>query len=334
MTILSVGEASPAVQGTNEVVAKQTNCALSLGDLQTEQKNDKTATIDSISSLDLCRIINEEDATVAQAVETCLPLVADAIDIIVPRLLAGGRVIYTGAGTSGRLGILDASEIPPTFSAPPGQFLGLIAGGDYAIRNAVEGAEDSEDQGAADLSKLTPALGKNDTLIGIAASGRTPYVLGGLKYARSVGSATVGVACVRPSAFRTFCDVLIECVTGAEVVTGSTRLKAGTATKMILNMISTGSQIRLGKTYGNLMVDLKISNEKLRDRARRVVRMAVPSSSVIDVTQDDVLDTVLAQCEDNVKLSILVATIGCSPEEGRSQLEAASGLLGAALNGN
>ncbi|KAJ4190279.1 hypothetical protein NW755_005421 [Fusarium falciforme] len=319
-----------AVKPSNGTVS----LAESLAGLQTEQKNSKTTNIDSMSSLELCRVINEEDASVAQAVQTCLPQIADAIDIIVPRLLSGGRVIYTGAGTSGRLGILDASEIPPTFSAPPGQFVGLIAGGDYAIRNAVEGAEDSEELGATDLAELTPPLSKNDTLVGIASSGRTPYVLGGLKYARSIGAATVGLACVKPSSLRSLCDVLIECVTGPEVVTGSTRLKAGTATKMTLNMISTGSQIRTGKTFGNLMVDLKMSNEKLQNRARRVARMVVPPSSALDIESEEVLDAVLADCDGQVKLSILVATLGCSPAEGRAKLEAASGSLRQALQGN
>ncbi|RMJ10579.1 hypothetical protein CDV36_009792 [Fusarium kuroshium] len=346
MSPSAVCEASPDSQGLvnghngngSLTAVKPSNGTISLAEslagLQTEQKNSKTTNIDSMSSLELCRVINEEDASVAQAVQTCLPQIADAIDIIVPRLLKGGRVIYTGAGTSGRLGVLDASEIPPTFSAPPGQFVGLIAGGDYAIRNAVEGAEDSEELGATDLTKLTPPLDKNDTLVGIASSGRTPYVLGGLKYARSIGAATVGLACVKPSSLRSLCDVLIECVTGPEVVTGSTRLKAGTATKMILNMISTGSQIRTGKTFGNLMVDLKMSNEKLQNRARRVARMVVPPSSALDIESEEVLDAVLAECDGQVKLSILVATLGCSPAEGRAKLEAASGSLRQALQGN
>ncbi|RSL85316.1 hypothetical protein CEP51_003393 [Fusarium floridanum] len=346
MSPSAVCEASPDSQGLvnghngngSLTAVKPSNGTISLAEslagLQTEQKNSKTTNIDSMSSLELCRVINEEDASVAQAVQTCLPQIADAIDIIVPRLLKGGRVIYTGAGTSGRLGVLDASEIPPTFSAPPGQFVGLIAGGDYAIRNAVEGAEDSEELGATDLTKLTPPLNKNDTLVGIASSGRTPYVLGGLKYARSIGAATVGLACVKPSSLRSLCDVLIECVTGPEVVTGSTRLKAGTATKMILNMISTGSQIRTGKTFGNLMVDLKMSNEKLQNRARRVARMVVPPSSALDIESEEVLDAVLAECDGQVKLSILVATLGCSPAEGRAKLEAASGSLRQALQGN
>ncbi|EFW98652.1 glucokinase regulator family [Grosmannia clavigera kw1407] len=328
---------------------------VNLATLQTEQKNSRTTNIDTVSSLELCRkpvgpcmldmgggdaksrrvvvgVINAEDRTVADAVETCLPQIAAAIDVSVAHLLAGGRIVYTGAGTSGRLGILDASEIPPTFSSPPGQFVGLIAGGDQAIRNAVEGAEDSEAQGAADLAALSPPLSKLDVLIGIASSGRTPYVLGSLKHARSVGAASIGLACVRPSAFDGQCDVLIECVTGPEVVTGSTRLKAGTATKMILNMISTGSQITVGKTYGNLMVDLKMSNEKLRDRARRVVRSAVPDNAAVNVEQDDVLDGLLARCGGDVKLSILVAALGCSPDDGRTHLQASAGSLRRALS--
>ncbi|KAL6361960.1 hypothetical protein LRP88_05442 [Fusarium phalaenopsidis] len=345
MSPSAVCEASPESQGSVNghngnggfATVKPSNGTVSLAEslagLQTEQKNSKTTNIDSMSSLELCRVINEEDASVAQAVQTCLPQIADAIDIIVPRLLDGGRVIYTGAGTSGSYHRL-TGDSPPTFSAPPGQFVGLIAGGDYAIRNAVEGAEDSEELGAADLAELAPPLSKNDTLVGIASSGRTPYVLGGLKYARSIGAATVGLACVKPSSLRSLCDVLIECVTGPEVVTGSTRLKAGTATKMILNMISTGSQIRTGKTFGNLMVDLKMSNEKLQNRARRVARMVVPPSSALDIESEEVLDAVLADCDGQVKLSILVATLGCSPAEGRAKLEAASGSLRQALQGN
>ncbi|EEU47228.1 uncharacterized protein NECHADRAFT_77467 [Fusarium vanettenii 77-13-4] len=345
MSPSAVCEASPESQGLvnghnghgSFTAVKSRNGTFSLAEslagLQTEQKNSKTTNIDSMSSIELCRVINEEDASVAQAVQTCLPQIADAIDIIVPRLLSGGRVIYTGAGTSGSYQQL-SSDSPPTFSAPPGQFVGLIAGGDYAIRNAVEGAEDSEELGATDLAELTPPLSKDDTLVGIASSGRTPYVLGGLKYARSIGAATVGLACVKPSLLRSLCDVLIECVTGPEVVTGSTRLKAGTATKMILNMISTGSQIRTGKTFGNLMVDLKMSNEKLQNRARRVARMVVPPSSALDIESEEVLDAVLADCDGQVKLSILVATLGCSPAEGRAKLGAASGSLRQALQGN
>ncbi|OAA53600.1 glucokinase regulator family [Niveomyces insectorum RCEF 264] len=307
--------------------------ASSLGDLQTEQRNAKTAQIDNVSTLELCQIINDQDQGVADAVKLCLGEIAQAIDLVVPRIASGGRVVYIGAGTSGRLGVLDASEIPPTFSAPPWQFVGLIAGGDAALRSAIEGAEDSQTLAGEELSRLSPPLGSNDVLIGIASSGRTPYVLGGLRHARLAGAATVGLACVKPSQMRGLCDILIECVTGPEVVTGSTRLKAGTATKMILNMISTGSQIRTGKTFGNLMIDLQMSNEKLRDRARRVVRSVVPADAAWDVRQDSEVDAILAGCDGSVKLSILVAISGLSPDQAKVVLQKSGGLLSKALKG-
>ncbi|KJR89810.1 N-acetylmuramic acid 6-phosphate etherase [Sporothrix schenckii 1099-18] len=352
----------------------------SLADLQTEQRNAKTAQIDTVSTLELCRafvssartrslneqvltpaeIINDQDQGVAAAVKLCLPEIARAIDLVVPRIATGGRVVYIGAGTSGRLGVLDASEIPPTFSAPPSQFVGLIAGGDGALRTAVEGAEDSETLAAEEIAARLESqpLGRNDVVIGIASSGRTPYVLGGLRYAKSVGAATVGLACVQPSQMREtgLCDVLIECVTGPEVLTGSTRLKAGTATKMILNMISTGSQVRTGKTFGNLvrrrpcrwllspnvweppltvqMIDLQMSNEKLRDRARRVLRTVVSPAGILAahrVDEDAEVDSLLAGCDGSVKLSILVAMSGLSPDQARLVLQKSGGMLSKAL---
>ncbi|CAK7231713.1 hypothetical protein SBRCBS47491_008024 [Sporothrix bragantina] len=315
----------------------------SLASLQTEQRNALTSQIDTVSTLELCQIINDQDQGVADAVKLCLPEIAQAIDLVVPRIAngRGGRVVYIGAGTSGRLGVLDASEIPPTFSAPPGQFVGLIAGGDRALRTAVEGAEDSESLAGEEMAAaLDPPLGSGDVLIGIASSGRTPYVLGGLRYARAAGAATIGLACVKPSRMRGLCDVLIECVTGPEVLTGSTRLKAGTATKMILNMISTGSQVRTGKTFGNLMIDLQMSNEKLRDRARRVLRTVVSpdaantantSKAAHDVHQDAEVDAILAGCDGSVKLSILVAMSGLSPEQARLVLQKSGGMLSKAL---
>ncbi|CAK7207450.1 hypothetical protein SEUCBS139899_010260 [Sporothrix eucalyptigena] len=304
----------------------------SLGDLQTEQRNAKSAQIDTVSTLELCQIINDQDQAVADAVKVCLPEIAQAIDVVVPRIASGGRVVYIGAGTSGRLGVLDASEIPPTFSAPPWQFVGLIAGGDRALRTAVEGAEDSETLAGEEMAAaLSPPLGSNDVLIGIASSGRTPYVLGGLRHARAAGAATIGLACVKPSRMRGLCDVLIECVTGPEVLTGSTRLKAGTATKMILNMISTGSQVRTGKTFGNLMIDLQMSNEKLRDRARRVLRTVVSPDAARDVYEDAEVDAILAGCDGSVKLSILVAMSGLSPEQARLVLQKSGGMLSKAL---
>jgi len=261
-------------------------------------------------------------------VNLCLPEIARTIDLMAPRVLKGGRVVYIGAGTSGRLGVLDASEIPPTFSAPYEQFIGLMAGGDVAIRKAVEGAEDSRILSVQDLSSILPPLDPSlDIVIGIASSGRTPYVLGGLQYARELGCVTIGVACVKPSSMRGLCECLIECVTGGEVVTGSTRLKAGTATKMILNMISTGTQIRNGKTYGNLMIDLKSSNEKLVDRARRIFRSVITASEYYEISQDSVVDSIIAMCDGSLKLALVVAKIGCSPTEGRQRLEAAGGVL-------
>ncbi|SPO03706.1 related to N-acetylmuramic acid 6-phosphate etherase [Cephalotrichum gorgonifer] len=289
-----------------------------LAALQTESRNGKTTNIDTVSTLEFCQIMNDEDAQIASAVKACLPQIAEAIDVIVPRIVKGGRVVYIGAGTS--LG-------PPTFSVDPTQFVGLIAGGERALRSAIEGAEDSESKGGEALAALSPPFCSDDVLIGIASSGRTPYVLGSLKHAQALGAATVGLACVNPSAMRGLCGVLIECVTGPEVVTGSTRLKAGTATKMILNMISTGAQVRSGKTFGNLMVDLSIRNEKLQLRARRVFRELVASSISVDATKDEELDALISSCDGSVKLAILVAILGCGVDEARGKLERHSGVL-------
>jgi N-acetylmuramic acid 6-phosphate etherase len=251
---------------------------LDLSGLQTEAVNMRTSEIDRVSTLQMCTIINDEDRTVAACVTPCLPEIARGIDSLLPRVRRGGRVIYVGAGTSGRcvtftvfsscfiesnrcllsqtcrLGILDSSEIPPTFAAPPSQFVGLIAGGDAAIRRAQEGAEDDTAAGKEDLIALNLDL-ESDSVIGIAASGRTPYVLGALEYAKSVGCLTIGVACVAPSAMGEsgHVDVMISPLPGPEVITGSTRLKAGTATKLVLNMLSTGTMIKAGKTYGNMV---------------------------------------------------------------------------------
>ena len=227
---------------------------LDLSKLQTESQNPRTKSIDVASTLEICKLINDEDAAVPHAVEKCIPVIAAAIDAASPRIRAGGRLIYVGAGTSGRLGILDASEIPPTFSAPAGQFVGLIAGGDAAIRNAQEGAEDDVQSGVSDLKKLELDP-ERDVLLGIAASGRTPYVLGCLEYAKGMGCLTVGIACSFPSDMSRcgYVDHMISVVTGPEVVTGSTRMKAGTGTKLVLNMLSTGIMVRIGKTYGNMV---------------------------------------------------------------------------------
>ncbi|MBI1325106.1 N-acetylmuramic acid 6-phosphate etherase [bacterium] len=238
--------------------------------LTTEAVNEVSATIDTADALEIVRIMNAEDAATVAAVGAVSPEVARAIDIVAEAFRTGGRLIYMGAGTSGRLGVLDASECPPTFGSEPGMVVGLIAGGERALRHPVEGAEDSPEQGAADLKAL--ALTSRDVVMGIATSGRTPYVLGGLSYAGEIGAATIGFACNQPSAMDNMVQVMIAPVVGPEVLSGSTRLKAGTATKLVLNMITTGAMIRIGKTYGNRMVDLKPLNEKLRIRSRRIIR--------------------------------------------------------------
>lgn len=241
--------------------------------LLTEQANPESSKIDSVTTLEMMRIINEEDKKVATAVEAALPRIAEAVDAIVARMRDGGRLFYAGAGTSGRLGVLDASECPPTFNVPPELVQGFIAGGDRALRKAVEGAEDSGELGAAEL--LAMGFGQKDALCGIAASGRTPYVLGAVEKARSLGALTLGISCSPDSLLSAAVEIPIEVLPGAEVVTGSTRMKAGTATKLVLNMLSTGAMIRLGYVFGNLMVNVQPTNEKLVDRATRIVMEAV-----------------------------------------------------------
>ncbi|KXG48479.1 ATPase, BadF/BadG/BcrA/BcrD type [Penicillium griseofulvum] len=282
-----------------------------------------------MSTLEMCTVINSDDQKVPESVVPCLPVIAGAIDALTPRVRQGGRVIYVGAGTSGRLGILDASEIPPTFNAPRGQFVGLIAGGDAAIRSAQEGAEDNEKAGADEMKSLNlnPEL---DSIIGIASSGRTPYVMGCLAFAKRLGCVTIAVVCTVPSAIGLSgdADFLISPVSGPEVVTGSTRLKAGTATKLVLNMLSTGTMIRTGKTYGNMMVDLVASNLKLEQRSRNILRRLSPKCQS---APDAELDAVLAQCNGSVKLAILVSETGESVETCRGYFDAAAGVLANAL---
>ncbi|KAL2860027.1 hypothetical protein BJX68DRAFT_275482 [Aspergillus pseudodeflectus] len=299
--------------------------ALDLSGLQTEAINERTSNIDRVSTLQMCTMINDEDITVAESVTACLEDIAVAIDLLVPRVRAGGRVIYVGAGTSGRLGVLDSSEILPTFAAPPTQFVGLIAGGDAAIRKAQEGAEDSTAAGRDELTAMS-LNGEQDSIIGIAASGRTPYVLGALEYAKSLGCLTIGVACVSPSEIGRSgnVDIMIAPLPGPEVITGSTRLKAGTATKLVLNMLSTGTMIRAGKTYGNMMVDLIASNQKLKQRSRNILRKVSRRCSTMT---DQDLDDLLARCGGRVKVALVVAEKGISVEESREQLEMAQGVL-------
>ncbi|KAI0453796.1 putative glucokinase regulator family protein [Xylaria acuta] len=298
---------------------------IQLAGLQTEDRNTRTVSIDQVPTVELCQILNREDREVPLAVERCIPVIAEVIDTLSERVRNGGRVFYIGAGTSGRLGVLDASEIPPTYSAPPDQFIALIAGGDYALRRAKEGAEDDRIGAETDLQRfnLDPEV---DSLIGIASSGRTPYVLGGLSYAKSLGMTTVALVCVSPSAagIEGNADYLISAVTGPEAVTGSTRMKAGTVTKLILNMISTGIMIKLGKTYGNLMIDVKATNIKLKQRARNILRFVGGSTC----TQSDAeLDQILERCYGSVKLAAATIVLKLSVAEAEDRLKRNKGVL-------
>ena len=263
--------------------------------LTTEKRNVASANIDKVSTLEMLKIINDEDKKIALAVEKVLPQIANAVDIIAQKLSNGGRLFYIGAGTSGRLGILDASECPPTFGVDSDLVQGIIAGGNYAIINAVEGAEDNKNLAVENLQEKN--FSAADILVGIAASGRTPYVLGGIECAKKIDAVTVGVSCVENSALAKIVDIEITPITGAEVITGSTRMKAGTATKMVLNMLTTGAMIRLGKVYGNLMVDVRATNEKLRDRAKRIV---IAATGCDEITAVDALN----KFEGRAKLAI------------------------------
>ena len=238
--------------------------------MTTEARNPASEQIDRLSALEVVKLMNSEDARVPWAVRQVAAAIAEATDGIAECLLRGGRLIYLGAGTSGRLGVLDASECPPTFNSRPWQVVGLIAGGPAALTRAVEGAEDRPEAAVGDLQQIS--LRRDDAVVGIATSGRTPYVLGGLQYANGVGALTIGLTCNADSELAAVSQQMIVPVVGPEVISGSTRLKAGTATKLVLNMLSTGAMVKLGKTYGNLMVDLQTTNQKLTHRAQRIVR--------------------------------------------------------------
>lgn len=290
--------------------------------LVSEGRNARSAAIDTLPTLDMLRLINDEDKGVASAIEAVLPEIAEAVDLIAAALRQGGRLIYCGAGTSGRLGHLDASECPPTFGVPPDMVVALMAGGPAALTQAMEGAEDQPESGAADLAGV--GLTRGDVVVGIAASGRTPYVLGALEHARSVGAATIALTCNPGSPAAVLADISIAPLVGPEVLTGSTRLKAGTAQKLALNMLSTGAMIRLGRTYGNLMVDLQASNEKLAARAERIVGEATGCAG-------DRAADLLAMAEGNVKVAILMELAGLDAGEARTRLERARGVLRTAL---
>lgn len=290
--------------------------------LATEQANERTENLDQLSAVDIVTAMNREDQTVAQAIEKALPQIALAVDLITDKLAGGGRLFYIGAGTSGRLGILDASECPPTFSTDPDLVQGLIAGGEAALVNALEGAEDDFDAGADDLKKAN--LTGYDVVVGIAASGRTPYVAGGLAYARQLGAGTVALSCNAPAEISKLAEVAIEVVTGPEVLMGSTRLKAGTAQKMVLNMLSTATMVRLGKVYKNLMIDVKPTNKKLVDRACRILM----SAAEVDY---DTAAQALQAADNRVKVALVMIKTGLSADEAQKQLDQVSGFVRAAI---
>lgn len=289
--------------------------------LTTEARYAGSANIDELPTEEVLRVINAADAEIAAAVAKEIPAITSAVDRIVARLRNGGRLFYMGAGTSGRLGVLDASECPPTFNTAPELVQGLIAGGDTALRRSIEGAEDSAEEGRADLIRHGFAPG--DSLVGIAASGRTPYVLGGLEYAREIGALTVGLSCTADSKVAGASDIAITPVPGPEVVTGSTRMRAGTATKLVLNMLSTAVMIRMGYVYGNLMVNVQPTNEKLTDRARRIVM------TIADVSYHEA--SCLLEEAGSVRLAILMSKRNLSRDEARIRLDTARGSLRAAL---
>lgn len=292
-------------------------------DLTTESANPASANLDRLSTLELVRLINAEDAKIAAAVAAQADTIAAAIDVIAARLGDGGRLVYIGAGTSGRLGVLDASECPPTFNADPSQVVGLIAGGEVALRRAVEGAEDEGERAVADLHDI--ALSAADAVVGIAASGTTPYVLAGLDKARAVGAAAIGFTCNEGAPITEHADMTIAVVVGPEVLAGSTRMKAGTATKLVLNMLTTGAMVQLGKTYGNLMVDMQASNEKLLGRSHRILQ------EVAHVGPDEAT-ALLERCDGELKTAIVVARLGITPGAARQRLVEAHGRLRLALS--
>jgi len=295
---------------------------MSLGKLTTESRNPASEEIDRLSSLEIVRLMNAEDARVPEAVSQVAEQVAAAIDVVAERLRTGGRLVYIGAGTSGRLGVLDASECPPTFNTPPWQVVGLIAGGTAALTRAIEGAEDHPEQAVEDLKRI--GLCAEDVLVGIATSGRTPYVIGGLQHAREVGAFAIGLSCNVDSELVAVSDLMIAPVVGPEVVSGSTRLKAGTATKLVLNMLTTGSMVKLGKTFGNLMVDLQATNQKLADRSRRIVSM------LTGVTTQDAAE-LLERSDGDVKTAVVVQHRGVTADVARQLLVQGGGQLRRAL---
>ena len=298
------------------------NLLQTLSTLITEQRNPNSMHVDSLSVLEIVRLMNEEDKQVPLAIEKCLPQIAQAVECIVAAFQQGGRLVYIGAGTSGRLGVLDASECPPTFGVSPEMVKGIIAGGERALRHPIEGAEDSKAQAVVDLQTIQ--FSSKDVLVGIAASGRTPYVIGALEYAKSLGSVTVSIASNPNSAMANIVDIAIDTVVGPEVLTGSSRLKSGTAQKLVLNMLTTASMILMGKCYQNLMVDVQASNEKLKTRAIRIVMQATDCDKSL-------AEETLKQADQNAKLAIMMILSGLDRAQAEALLEKHHGKLQLAL---
>lgn len=284
----------------------------------TESRNPRSAAIDTLPTLEVLRLINDEDATVAGTVRRALPDIARAVDAVVDSLGLGGRLFYVGAGTSGRLAVLDAVELVPTYSAPPDLVVPLIAGGAPALTRSLEGVEDRDEEGRGDL--LEAGVRAGDVVVGLAASGRTPYVLGALAAARGAGAVTVGISCNQPAPLLEAADIAIALPVGPEVITGSTRMKAGTAQKMALNLLSTAAMVRLGKVYGNLMVDVQVKNAKLEGRARGMV---------MEITglEEERAGQLLARAGYEVKTAVVMALLGVSVEEARERLAGSGGVL-------
>ena len=298
------------------------NLLQTLSTLITEQRNSNSMHVDSLSALEIVQLMNEEDKQVPLAIEKCLPQIAQAVECIVAAFQQGGRLVYIGAGTSGRLGVLDASECPPTFGVSPEMVKGIIAGGERALRHPIEGAEDSKKQAVVDLQTIQ--FSSKDVLVGIAASGRTPYVIGALEYAKRLGSVTVSIASNPNSAMANIVDIAIDTVVGPEVLTGSSRLKSGTAQKLVLNMLTTASMILMGKCYQNLMVDVQASNEKLKARAIRIVMQATDCDKAL-------AEETLKLADQNAKLAIMMILSGLDRAQAEALLEKHQGKLQLAL---
>ena len=310
---------------TDDKNKNKTEEKIILEGLSTETRNPETMNLDEMSSLEIVQAMNKEDCKVPKIITNLLPLISKVVDICAEALKAKNRIFYMGAGTSGRLGIVDSSECPPTFNASPNEFIGLIAGGEKAFIKAVEGAEDSEDLGKKDLIKRN--FCKNDICIGLAASGRTPYVIGGLKYARSIGAQTVSISCNKDAKVSKFADYPIEAIVGPEVLTGSTRLKAGTAQKLILNMISTGAMIRRGKSCQNLMVDLQMNNKKLERRGINIIKEATG-------VDDNEAKEYILKAKGSVKVAIVMILSNSDYEDALKRLEKAEGKVKIAIQNN